>query len=216
VAKMVATLDVMSAGRMELGLGAGWKEEEWLAYGYDFPPIAERTSRLEDALRIARAMFYRPDGATYEGPTARIAGAISYPEPFRPEGIPIVVGGNGRRRTWPLAVRFADELNLDAMPPHEVPEAMDAISRLCTSVGRDPATLRVSVHVWWEQWSQAEPEALIEAYRATGIHRLMTLIREAAWDDGALEAFRDVAVRAGAEIAGGETTNTAEPVASRR
>ncbi|MDP2350232.1 MAG: LLM class flavin-dependent oxidoreductase, partial [Chloroflexota bacterium] len=105
VAKMIATLDVVSGGRAELGLGAGWKEDEYLAYGFGFPPLRERMAALEDALKIATRML-APGRATYAGLTAAVRGAINVPRGLQEPRIPILVGGTGPNRTWRLAARF--------------------------------------------------------------------------------------------------------------
>jgi F420-dependent oxidoreductase-like protein len=199
LAKMVATLDVMSGGRMELGLGAGWKEDEWRAYGYGFPSLRERQTRLRDTLEIATRML-RARISTFTGQTAAIEDAINVPQPVQRPTVPIVVGGNGRDVTWRLAARFADELNLDNVPPAEMPDAMRVIAERCIEVGRDPATLRVSVHVWWEALERDDPVRLLEAYGAAGVSRVMALVRRSAEDDQALRAFRDAALAAGASL----------------
>src|SRR5687768_15865263 len=93
-AKMISTLDTISGGRMELGIGAGWKREEWLAYGYEFPPTRERLALLEDSLEIVTRMF-GPGRATFDGRYARVRGAINQPKPVQQPRIPIMVGGNG-------------------------------------------------------------------------------------------------------------------------
>ena len=146
VAKMISTLDVVSGGRAELGLGAGWKEDEYLAYGFGFPPLRTRMEMLEDALEIATRML-GGGRATYEGPAARVRDAINVPRGLQEPRIPILVGGNGPNRTWRLAARFADELNLDWFTPEEIVAARPVIASRCEEIGRDPATLRLSVNI---------------------------------------------------------------------
>lgn len=199
VAKMISTLDVISGGRMDFGVGAGWKQDEWRAYGYGFPSLRERQRRLADALEIATRMLREPR-ASYQGPTAAIAGAINVPQPVQRPAVPIVVGGNGRDVTWRLAARFADELNLDNVAVDEMADAMAVIADRCAEIGRDPATLRVSVHIWWEALERADPARLLEAYRVAGVSRVMALVRRAADRDDALPAFRAAAVAAGATL----------------
>lgn len=200
VAKMISTLDTISGGRAELGIGAGWKREEWEAYGYDFPSTRERLAFLEESLEIVTRML-GPGRATYQGERARVAGAINLPQPIQQPRLPIMVGGNGRDVTWRLAARFADELNLDNVAPGEMPEAMDVIRQRCDEVGRDPSTLPVSVHIWWSTLDDAPSRAeYVAAYHEAGVSRVMTLIRAAARDPEAIERFRDDAVAAGAEL----------------
>ena len=110
LAKVVTTLDVISAGRAILGIGAAWNEEESRAYGYPWPPVAERFERLEDALRICRSMFTQPE-STLQGTTHHVEGALNIPQPVRPGGPPILVGGGGERKTLRLTARYADMWN---------------------------------------------------------------------------------------------------------
>jgi F420-dependent oxidoreductase-like protein len=200
VAKMVSTLDTISGGRAELGIGAGWKQEEWEAYGYDFPPTRERLAFLEESLEVITRMF-APGHATYRGKRARVAGAINLPKPIQQPRLPIMVGGNGPEVTWRLAARFADELNLDGMAPDEVPGALEVIASRCEEIGRDPATLPVSVHIFWEALEEAPSRArLLAEYRETGVSRVMSLVRDAARDREAIARFREDALEAGAEL----------------
>ena len=201
VAKMIATLDVVSGGRAELGLGAGWKQDEYVAYGWGFPPIRERMEGLEDALEIATRML-GPDRATYIGPTARVEDAINVPRGIQKPRVPILVGGNGPNRTWRLAARYADELNLDWLSPAEVLAAWPVIDARCEEVGRSPRTLRLSVNIGRPQ---TEPEGtprvdLLRAYADARVDRVMSLIRASAADPGALERFAEDCAKAGCEL----------------
>lgn len=203
VAKMISTLDVVSGGRAELGLGAGWKEDEYVAYGWGFPPLRTRMEALEDALEIVTRML-APGRATYSGPTAAVRDAINVPKGVQDPRIPILVGGNGPNRTWRLAARFADELNLDWFSPEEVTAARPVIESRCAEVGRDPATLRLSVNIGRPQ---SAPEGavrvdLLRRYVDARVDRVMTLVRASATDDGALERFAEDCIAAGAELDG--------------
>ena len=201
VAKMISTLDVVSGGRAELALGAGWKEDEYTAYGFGFPPLKERMALLEDTLEVATRML-APGRATYAGSQASIAGAINVPKGIQSPRIPIMVGGNGPNRTWRLAARYADELNVDWLSPDEVRDARPVIASRCEEIGRDPATLRLSVNIGRPH---SEPEGapridLLRAYADAGVDRVMTLLSKSADDDGALERFADDCVAAGCEL----------------
>ena len=126
---MAATMDAISGGRMELGIGAGWKREEWLAYGYGFPETPVRLAMLHDALEVISRMLEpgKTTHATYEGRHHQVADARNVPKPVQPNGMPIMVGGNGPNVTWRLAARYADELNVDGLSPDEVREALPTI-----------------------------------------------------------------------------------------
>lgn len=174
-AKIISTIDVISNGRAILGIGAGWKEDEWMAYGYGFPKAKERLAILEDHLEIITRMF-QPGKATYEGRYAHVLDAIHEPKGLQTPRIPILVGGNGPNVTWRLAARFGDELNLDALLPNEVAEALPVIADRCQEVGRDPSTLPVSVHIWGEA-GDVEPGAQrqerFQEYRELGVERII-------------------------------------------
>lgn len=204
-AKMISTLDVISGGRAELGIGAGWKEEEWRAYGYGFPSTSERLAALGDQLEVITRML-APGRATYAGPYASVDGAINLPRGIQHPRIPIMVGGNGPNVTWRLAARYADELNLDGMKPREVAEALPVIRARCEEIGRDPASLSVSVHMWWGRGEHAgsyRTESLA-AYRELGVRRVMLLLQRSATQDGALESLARDARDAGVDLAAGE------------
>jgi F420-dependent oxidoreductase-like protein len=201
VAKMASTLDVITGGRMELGLGAGWKEDEYLAFGYGFPPLTERLAILADTLEIVTRMF-SGQHATYEGAHRQVIDAINVPVGLQQPRIPIVVGGNGPKVTFRLAVRHADELNLDGLTPQEVAKALPIIKDRCDEVGRDPASLKVSVHLWGaimgdEGSKRAERLA---AYRDLGVSRVIAQLVAAAGDLEVMDRFRADAVEAGAEL----------------
>ncbi len=174
VAKLASTLDVASAGRFEIGIGGGWKEDEWLAYGYGFPPTRERLGGLHDALEIITRML-APGRATYEGRHASVSGAVNVPKGIQSPRPPIIVGGNGRDVTWRLAARFADELNLVFQSPGQVAEARPVIEARCEEIGRDPRTLRLSVYARDEE--MREPGAarvdLVRRYADAGLDRLV-------------------------------------------
>ena len=174
VAKMAATLDVISGGRYELGLGAGWKEDEWRAYGYGFPPLADRLAGLEEALEIVTRML-RPGRAEYEGRQWRIDGPINEPRGLQSPRIPVIVGGNGRLVTRRLAARFADELNLFHFTPDALREELALTRQRCEEQGRDPASLRVSM--FWDERNhllgRQERVDQLAAYAELGLDRLI-------------------------------------------
>ncbi len=204
-AKMISTMDTISRGRMDLGIGAGWKRDEWLAYGYGFPETKERLARLADDLGVIGAMLAgdRHDHATYEGTYAHARGAINVPKPIQRPRVPIMVGGNGPNVTWRLAARHADELNLDGMTPAEVREARPVIASRCDEIGRDPATLAISVHIWQETLTVRGPSRveLLAGFREAGVSRVMGLVRDSVSTDDALESLAADARAAGVELA---------------
>jgi F420-dependent oxidoreductase-like protein len=139
LAKIVTTLDIVSAGRAILGIGAAWNEGEHVAYGYDFPSVGERFERLEDALNICRLMFSAEPAPVYSGRRHSIAGALNNPKPLRGR-IPILIGGGGERRTLRLVAEYADACNLFG-DLDTIRHKLDVLERHCADVGRDPAEI---------------------------------------------------------------------------
>ncbi len=201
VAKAFSTLDYVSRGRVELGLGAGWKQDEWVGYGFGFPSVRVRLEILEDALEIVTRMM-REDLAHHEGRHHRVEGAINAPKPRQQPRIPVIVGGNGPEVTWRLAARFADELNLNGLLPHEVASALPVVAARCEEAGRDPASLRVSIHLWGATMEGAGSERAdrLGRYRELGLTRAIGQIRERAPAQAAIESFVADAREAGIAI----------------
>jgi F420-dependent oxidoreductase-like protein len=173
LAKIIATLDVLSGGRAECGLGAAWFEREHRAYGWRFPPLTERYALLEDALR-ALPVLWGPGSPSFDGTLVHIAEAICYPRPLQ-EHIPLLVGGQGERRTLALVARYADACNLRG-DVETVRHKVDVLHRHCDKFGRDPASVRVT-HL---------STALVGRDRAEVDHLLRTLPPRG----GSLEALR--------------------------
>jgi F420-dependent oxidoreductase-like protein len=135
LAKVATTLDIVSSGRAILGIGAAWNEEESRAYGYDWPPVAERFERLEDALRICRAMFTQRE-TTLKGTVHHVDGAFNVPQPVRAGGPPILVGGGGERKTLRLTARYADMWN-GFGDPETIRHKLEVLQEHCHAEGRD-------------------------------------------------------------------------------
>ncbi|MET0788313.1 MAG: LLM class F420-dependent oxidoreductase [Cellulomonas sp.] len=143
LAKIVATLDVLSGGRATLGIGAAWYEEEHLAMGVPYPPLAERFERLEETLQICRQMWDPTDDGPYEGTYYQLARTLCSPQPLeRPE---ILIGGGGERKTLRLVAQYGDACNLFATTPDQVAHKLDVLRGHCEDVGRDPAEIRVTL-----------------------------------------------------------------------
>jgi F420-dependent oxidoreductase-like protein len=140
LAKIVTTLDVISRGRAILGLGAAWYEEEHVGLGFDYPPARERLDRLEEALQICRAMFTE-DAPTFAGKYYRIEGAKNLPRPVQPGGPPILVGGDGEKRTLRLVAQYADQCNIHGRPDR-IRHLLGVLRGHCEDVGRDFSTIR--------------------------------------------------------------------------
>jgi len=137
VAKMAATLDVISGGRLELGIGAGWKEDEYRAYGFHFGLPKERIERLEEAASIIKLMWSGKP-ATYRGKYYAILGAICKPEPVRPGGPRLWIGGGGEQLTLRVAAKHADACNFSGLSTSlkTFRRKLEALERHCQSIGR--------------------------------------------------------------------------------
>src|SRR4051812_45611035 len=141
LAKIVATVDVLSGGRALCGIGAAWFEREHKLYGWDFPPLRERLDRLEDALQLLPLMW-GPGSPRFEGKTILVEEAICYPRPLQ-EHVPILVGGSGEKRTLRLVARYADACNLVG-DVDRVRHKLAVLHEHCAAEGRDPASITVT------------------------------------------------------------------------
>jgi F420-dependent oxidoreductase-like protein len=203
-AKLASTLDVISGGRFELGIGAGWKKDEWEAYGYGFPPIGERMDAFGDDLEVITRMF-APGRATYEGTHAHVRDAINVPKGIQKPRIPIIVGGNGEKRTAGYAIKFADELNYVFLDAPEIAERMASVRQRCEAEGRDPSTLRFSVYARDEDMRDAGQRRvdLLAGYAAVGLDRLVAFPTRWSATTDAQAAFADDVRAAGIELGSG-------------
>ena len=153
--KVVTTVDEMSGGRVEFGLGAGWNEPEHRQLGLPFPEIKDRADMLEEQFAVFHGLWGEQDGWSFEGKHVRIRDAQFYPKPVAVPGRPtlpngasrprILVGGGGTPRSMRIAARYADEFNLSSSSPEIAVEKFAALRAACEAIGRDPATMGRSV-----------------------------------------------------------------------
>ena len=156
LAKVAITVDEMSGGRVEVGVGAGWNDDEHRQLGLAFPPIKERADLLEDQLAVLQGLWGEPDGWSYTG----LSGLRVEDSLFRPRGVDvpgrprtpaggarprIIIGSGGSPRSYRLAARYGDEYNLSSASPDRAVEVGRELDEACRAVGRDPATLDRSV-----------------------------------------------------------------------
>ncbi len=139
----VATVDAMSGGRVELGLGTGWHAQEHESYGIPFPPVGERFDRLEEQLAIITGLWSTPVGSTFShlGSHYTLTDSPALPKPVQHPHPPVIIGGTGARRTPELAARFAAEYNVPFRALDVTAAAYDRTRAACERAGRDPATL---------------------------------------------------------------------------
>lgn len=174
-AKMAETLDEVSGGRVILGLGAGWNEPEFRAFGF---PFERRFDRFEDALRIITSML-RTGRADHEGQLESAHGARLEPRGPRPAGLPVMVGAAGPRMLR-LTAELADEWNAGMRSPEDLAPMLSKLDAACAAVGRDPKTLARSAETLIETGDGFEPEAaatLLRRYADLGISHVQVQLR---------------------------------------
>jgi F420-dependent oxidoreductase-like protein len=172
LAKTVTTLDVLSGGRAELGIGAAWYEREHRGLGVPFPPTAERFERLEEALQICLQMWSDDDGP-YEGAHYRLAETLCSPRPVSTPRPRILIGGSGPRKTLRLVAQYADACNIfgDATA---IARSLDVLRRHCDDVGRDPGDIEVTTLVQVADGDGPDDVlAQAETLGAIGVHTVM-------------------------------------------
>lgn len=150
VAKMATTIDQISHGRLTLSIGAAWFEREHEAYGWDFPPMRERSDRLEEACALIRALFTADGPVDFNGRYYRLNQAPLSPGSYQTPHIPILVGGTGEKRTLRTLAMYGDIFNLDGWVRGPMTVAyyrhkLDVLARHCEAVGRDPGEIRHTI-----------------------------------------------------------------------
>lgn len=140
-AKVVTTVDEMSGGRIEIGVGAGWNDAEHSALGLAFPEISKRADLMEDELAILRGLWEQPDGWSYAGKQVSIKNAVFRPKPVQRPHPPLIVGGEGSPRSLRLAAAYANEYNMSSSTPDQCAEAFARLDAECVRIGREPSTV---------------------------------------------------------------------------
>lgn len=136
LAKVAATVDLISGGRAEMGIGGGWYEHEWRAYGYGFPSAGERLGRLDEGVRIFR-QAWRTGTATLDGRYYQVDGAIVRPLPVQEGGIPLWIAGGGEKKTLRIAAKYADYTNFSGNNPDQFTHKSEILRAHCAEVGTD-------------------------------------------------------------------------------
>jgi F420-dependent oxidoreductase-like protein len=175
LAKIVATLDVLSEGRAQLGIGAAWYEREHLGLGVPFPPLAERFERLEEALQVCHQMWSEDDGP-YEGRHYRLGETICSPRPIQRPAPRILIGGSGEQKTLRLVARYADACNLFATDPAQVSHKLEVLEGHCQNEGRDSSTIKKTIIGGGDPF--ADPDGFLtamEGYAEIGIQEVVAM-----------------------------------------
>jgi F420-dependent oxidoreductase-like protein len=166
LAKMISAIDHLSGGRADLGLGAGWSQIEYEAYGIPFPSVKVRMDQLEEAIQCVRGLL-RDEVTTFQGEHFRLSNARCEPRPVQAE-LPIWVGGGGEQRTLRIAARWADGWNVPFIDPATFAHKRAVLHRHCDEVGRDPAAIRCAVNVglaWTDDSLRGQFGAMAEFVR---------------------------------------------------
>ena len=177
LAKAAVTVDHLSGGRLEFGLGAGWAENEHTMLGLPFGTTSDRADWLEEACEVIRSLWTR-ERTSFAGKHYQLAGAIAEPKPVQQPHPPIWIGGSGRQRTLRITARYADVWNAAWGSPDEVAEVSAVLDRRCAEIGRDPAEIRRSVQF---RVSEANDELvrLAESYHAVGVTEIVLILNGA-------------------------------------
>lgn len=146
LASMASTLDIVSGGRLEVGLGAGWNEEESGAYGIELGSLSERSDRFEEACEVILGLFTQ-ETTTFDGRYYQLKDARNEPKPLQRPHPPICIGGSGEKRTLRTAARFAQHWNFVGGTPEEFSHKRDVLHQHCADLGRDPSEILLSSHV---------------------------------------------------------------------
>ena len=148
LANMAATIDIISDGRLDLGVGAGWNQEECDAYGITLPPLKERFDRFDEGVE-ALVLLLSQETSTLEGQYVQLRDARCEPKPVQRPHPPIVIGGNGPTRTLRTVARFAQQWNSLA-GIEQWPAIRETLNERCAEIGRDPSTIDCSVNLWYD------------------------------------------------------------------
>jgi alkanesulfonate monooxygenase SsuD/methylene tetrahydromethanopterin reductase-like flavin-dependent oxidoreductase (luciferase family) len=224
LAKSVTAIDHISNGRAECGIGAGWNEPEYRAFGYEFPDIKTREDQLEEYAEALRFLFDEPF-ADFSGTHYTLRHAPNNPRPLQ-RRLPLWIGGAGEKRTLRTAARFADGWNAPYLAPAEWKRKNEVLDRWCERLGRDSREIERTINVGFymgadaagaareearfqREWG-ADPRGftgffrgtpsqaadLVSEYRDAGVQRLNVAVRSGPYDWDALTAFADAVVRA--------------------
>ncbi|MGF0116776.1 TIGR03560 family F420-dependent LLM class oxidoreductase [Promicromonospora sp. Marseille-Q5078] len=188
LAKLATTVDHLSGGRLELGIGAGWNEHEHAMYGLDLGNVRSRMDRLGGSLQVPTAPRTAPR-TTFEGQHYRLVDAVAEPKPVQRPHPPVWVGGSGPRRTLRLVAQYADAWNDTSSTPEQLAALGDVLERHCEDVGRDPATIRRTVQLRLREHPVADLPALVERYAAVGVTEFVVVLSSG---EAALHELDDV------------------------
>jgi F420-dependent oxidoreductase-like protein len=176
LANMGATVDIISNGRLDFGIGAGWNEWEHSAYGIPLYTAGERIRRLGEACEVIRRLWTETV-ATFDGRYYQLTDARCEPKPVQKPYPPFVIGGGGEQLTLRVVAQYADIWNLPGVPVEEFRHKSAVLDQHCAAIGRDPATIERSIHVEVEPTDFAATRASVRAYIEAGATHLILILR---------------------------------------
>jgi F420-dependent oxidoreductase-like protein len=169
LANMAATVDIISAGRLEIGLGAGWNQQECDAYGITLPPLRERFDRFDEGVESI-VLLLTQHVSDFSGKYVKLTGAYCEPKPVQRPHPPITIGGRGKTRTLRTVARWAQQWNAIAQGPEDWLELRDVLAGHCADLGRDIGEITCSVNVRIDQEAGLDAAlATVEAYKDAGV-----------------------------------------------
>jgi F420-dependent oxidoreductase-like protein len=177
LAKIVATLDVLSGGRAQLGIGAAWYEREHVGLGVPFPAIGERLERLEETLQICLQMW-SDDNGPCQGRYYQLAETLCFPQPLSQPHPPIWIGGGGEKKLLRMVARYANASNLIANSHDEVAHKLEVLRRHCDDLGRDPDEIKKTILYTADALAKGETDQFItemEGYARLGISTVVVM-----------------------------------------
>ncbi len=175
LANMGATVDIISQGRLDFGIGAGWNEQEHTAYGIPMYTTGGRIRRLGEACEIIKRLWTEPT-TDFEGRYYQLKGAYCEPKPIQ-KLPPFVIGGGGEQLTLPIVAKYADIWNMAGGPPEVFKHKSEVLDRHCAAIGRDPATIARSIQVMINPDNLTETRNLVQSYVEMGVNHVILNLR---------------------------------------
>jgi len=172
LAKAGVTIDHLCGGRADVGIGAGWFEEEFREFGYGFPPLGGRFDQLEEALEIISTLW-RGETVSFKGKYYDMEGAVCSPAPL---GLRLWIGGRGKQRTVRLAAQYADGFNMPYVSPETAADRLARLHQACEKIGRDPAEIDTSVNLGFYMNSSRQPDIAPEGSLTGGVQEAVDMI----------------------------------------
>lgn len=173
VARMAVTIDHLSAGRFELGLGTGWHEREHSDFGFDLLSVGARVTAFEEACQVITSLL-NDEETTFAGEHYRLEAARAEPKPVQSR-IPIVIGASGEQRMLRIVARYADHWNIDDPGPEVLSHKISVLERYCAEIGRDPGEIEYSVQFWVDESVDGIRERVLSSREAGAEHAVVSL-----------------------------------------